>query len=652
MDYIFHKGDRIDSIDDSYVVCNPIAQHDYIQTYRLGRTKDNKAFLMKVLLPQRMPEELKFNGKPRIISYLSTSNIGDALSIVSWGEKTFAYGTCYYMISRFFQHGLLSENLKEDGTMDARQVLKMCLDIVESLMSMRSIDKSSFLHNDICPENIMFGNDSHGNKRAYLIDNEHITHIEDDGMSGYEVYWEDLKPRYCAPETLEGKTNEKSDVYSLGVVLYEAFFGEYPWERFLEQEKEFASATEWQLLKKVRQNEIMEPEESRRSHVEWIFELFKMMTRYDYQEESCDARPTLEHCWRLLMYTLIEVAPFKYHSKDIEDTKALDVYNCKEHENQEMELPSKQEASEEEKPAIDDSEFTNEELGYHPLVKAHNPKSKGFLDVAGMDDLKEAMKKRIIFLLKNPDIAKEYRIDYPNGMLLYGPPGCGKTFFAEKFAEECGCSYAVVKASDLGSTWVHGGQGKIAMLFKEARAKAPCVLCFDEFDAFAPKRETVNNANLSGEVNEFLSQLNNCGKDRIFVIATTNNPTGIDNAVLRSGRLDYKYYIPVPDRQTRMAVFRLLIEKRPHCDDIDYRELAKATEGYVTSDISLIANEAAMMAAYAKGKINRQMLMDTIANYKPSVAKTILREHELIRAKMESEVLAEIPIIANTKILN
>ena len=154
----------------------------------------------------------------------------------------------------------------------------------------------------------------------------------------------------------------------------------------------------------------------------------------------------------------------------------------------------------------------------------------GFADVAGMQTLKDDLTKRVIWVLKDKEKAEKYRLTPPNGMILYGPPGCGKTYFAEKFAEEAQFNFKMVSGSDLGSTYMHGTQGKIANLFKEAEQRAPVILCFDEFDSFVPARGS-SDANQRGEeVNEFLAQLNNCSKRGIFVIGTTNRIELIDSA--------------------------------------------------------------------------------------------------------------------------
>ena len=208
------------------------------------------------------------------------------------------------------------------------------------------------------------------------------------------------------------------------------------------------------------------------------------------------------------------------------------------------------------------TEQKKEEEDMTVSVQAEVRQGNGFKDVAGMEELKDIVRKKIIFVLKNRELAERYKLTPPNGMLLYGPPGCGKTFFAEKFAEESGFRFIDVKASDVGSPYIHGTQGKVADLFKKAEAQPPTVICFDEFDAFVPNRSGVDNQSLSSEVNEFLSQLNNCAKRGIFIVCTSNRPDKIDPAVLRTGRIDQLIYVPAPDQAARRRKDRTLCCQR------------------------------------------------------------------------------------------
>lgn len=272
-----------------------------------------------------------------------------------------------------------------------------------------------------------------------------------------------------------------------------------------------------------------------------------------------------------------------------------------------------------------------------PMAVGKIGSAQGFASIAGMSELKSFLTASVINLLRHTDRAKRYRIHIPNGMLLYGPPGCGKSFFAEKFAEEVGYNSMHIKASDLASVYVHGTQGKIKELFEQARNEAPTVICFDEFDAMSPSRNGALSPHQYGEVNELLSQLNNCGKDGIFVIASTNKPELIDPAFLRSGRIDKVVYVPEPDSEARRELFSLHLQGRPCGDDIDTLRLADLTQGYVCSDIEAIVNEAAISAAEQDAPISQRDIEEVIERSAPSVSKRTLQYYELMKRRLDLE---------------
>lgn len=235
-----------------------------------------------------------------------------------------------------------------------------------------------------------------------------------------------------------------------------------------------------------------------------------------------------------------------------------------------------------------------------PILQPIAKVKGGFADVAGFDELKQKLMDEVIWPLKNKAKAAKYRITPPSGMLLYGPAGCGKTFFAQKFAEETGFSFKLIVPSDIGGMIIHETQKKVAELFEEAQREAPCIICFDEIDAMVPRRTSTPGLEYQNtEVNEFLAQMNNCGEKGIFIIGTTNNKDLIDPAVLRTGRLDYHVEIPKPDRIQRVELFRVCLQNRPMKSYIDFESLAMSTDGFTASDIAFVVNKAALAAAKA-----------------------------------------------------
>jgi transitional endoplasmic reticulum ATPase len=249
------------------------------------------------------------------------------------------------------------------------------------------------------------------------------------------------------------------------------------------------------------------------------------------------------------------------------------------------------------------------------------------------------MKIDVIDVIENPEEYRRHNLGLPNGMLLYGPPGCGKTFFAECFAEEAGYNFIKVIASDIASIYIHGTQEKIGKLFEEARKNAPTILYFDELDAMVPDREKAMHS-YGSEVNEFLSQLDNIGDSGVFVIGSTNQANLIDKAVLRAGRLEKRFYIPPPDFEARKAMFELYLKDKPLDFGIDYDKLAMLTENYVSSDIKLLTDEASRKTIRNKEKrITMETLEFVIKNQKPTISLDQLKKHEAIKKQMEGEAV-------------
>lgn len=266
-----------------------------------------------------------------------------------------------------------------------------------------------------------------------------------------------------------------------------------------------------------------------------------------------------------------------------------------------------------------------------PVETKKDTKPKGFACVAGMQELKELLRRDVIKPLKNPENYKKFNVTIPNGILLYGPPGCGKTFIVEKLAEEVGYHFINVPPSKIGSKYVHETSDNIAKVFTEAKDNAPTILFFDEFEALVPKRESLGAEGQfkNEEINEFLTHLNNASKHGILVIGATNQIDLIDSAVMRAGRMDKKILVPPPDLEARKELFRSRLSKMPHSDDIDVTKLAEATEYYSSSDITAITESAGRIAGDQElDEINADLMMHVIENQKPSITKSQIKSYE------------------------
>ena len=244
---------------------------------------------------------------------------------------------------------------------------------------------------------------------------------------------------------------------------------------------------------------------------------------------------------------------------------------------------------------------------------------KGFDLVAGMKELKAQLQNDVIQPLLNPEKYEKFKVSIPNGILLYGPPGCGKTYIIERLAEEMDFNFIKVKHSDIACPYIHGGVGKIAELFSKAKASSPCLLFIDEIEGLLPNRSNLDSGQSykQEEINEFLMHLNDASKNKILIIGATNIPELIDPAILRSGRFDKKICVPPPDFEARKHLFEFYLKDRPY-DNIDFDILAGQTVGYACSDIDLILAEAARYAVNADLEYISQKILEKIIENTPS----------------------------------
>jgi len=220
--------------------------------------------------------------------------------------------------------------------------------------------------------------------------------------------------------------------------------------------------------------------------------------------------------------------------------------------------------------------------------------SMNFADVGGLDEVKEEIKNKVVYPVKNPELAKEYGRTVSGGMLLYGPPGCGKTYIARAIAGECGASFYNVKITDLMSPVEGETEKRLHEVFDRAGRNTPAVVFFDEIDAIAGMRSQVAQGAERRLINQFLTELDGFEKkEGVVVLAATNAPWDIDPALRRAGRFSDQIFLPPPDAKSREEIFRICMKKLPAGEGIDYAELASLTNGYSSADIKLLCDEAA-----------------------------------------------------------
>lgn len=564
----FEKNQNI----GNYTVTFPHKQSTYAETYRVKDQNGKNLFLKLISFAQLNAYQYNSDGKIIEIEIASSLSHNNLCGFVETGTLVHAGQQFGYIVTEFISGETVAQKMAREETLTVYEAKEIAKSVLNALSFLHSLERP-VIHNEVSIQNTMLDLNAELSD-AKLIDFGHARFLD------LPPSTEDLgnvNPFYLAPERFNGVCSAQSDLYSVGVMIYQMVFGMLPWFIDLSQYKP-EDRTRAILGRKCSPLQIPSMN---------VFELDEQLINIMGKAMAYDIKDRFQSAEEFL--------------------KALDG---------EIKVDKSTASSFKEAP----SGKKTKRLGH------------GFADVAGMTELKEQLQSDVIDLLQNPGRAKELGLSIPNGLLFYGPPGCGKTFFAERFAEEIGCNYMYVLCSDVASPYIHSGQEKIANLFEEARKKAPTILFLDEVEAMIMDRNKHNNVSEQGEVNEFLGQLNNCGDEGVMVIAATNKPTMIDPAALRAGRLELKYYIPQPDIETRKEIFRIELKGRNTELGIDYDKLAALTENRVSSDIRLIIDTAARFVFKRKiEKISQEILEEAIEKVEPTVSLEEIKQCEQVR---------------------
>jgi transitional endoplasmic reticulum ATPase len=221
-------------------------------------------------------------------------------------------------------------------------------------------------------------------------------------------------------------------------------------------------------------------------------------------------------------------------------------------------------------------------------------------DIGGLDETKRNLKELVQYPIDHADKYKKFGLNPSRGCLFYGPPGCGKTLLAKAIANECQSNFISVKGPELLTMWFGESEANVRDIFDKARSASPCVLFFDELDSIASSRGGhAGDAGGAGDrvVNQLLTEMDGMSsKKSVFIIGATNRPDIIDPALMRPGRLDQLLYIPLPDFESRISVFKAVLRKSPVAKDVDINFLAKKTEGFSGADVTEICQRATQLA--------------------------------------------------------
>ena len=274
--------------------------------------------------------------------------------------------------------------------------------------------------------------------------------------------------------------------------------------------------------------------------------------------------------------------------------------------------------------------------GADKWIVKEKPKLR-FDDVAGLDDVKEDIRLRMIYPFQHPELAEKFGIAPGGGVLLYGPPGTGKTMLAKATAGEIDATFFRISPADVLSKWVGEAEQNLKKLFEAAAAEARAIIFIDEIEALIPARRDEGSSVMQRVVPQILQGMEGFDEKAnspILFMGATNVPWQLDPAVLRPGRFDEKVYIPLPDLAARRKMLDIYLSRRPLADGIDLDALAGRLEGYSGADIKYLCDRAAVIpflrsvASGEEGEITADVLDDALADIRPSVTIEMIRRFE------------------------
>ena len=562
----FKKGEKI----GKYVINSFIKKGAVAESYTaLG--PDDMMYFIKVFDLGSIPKEQLFEGKEvyeiQLCRELHSEENENVIRFVDKGEVRKGENRYHYLVTEFYRGELLSDSVAQEGPFDLEDAVQITLCVLNGLTYIHS---RALIHNDIRPSNIMLQEMDDGMLLPTIIDLGHISYM----VKGRPTFYvDDLMPFYRAPETFRGIYTVKSDIFSTGALLYYLIFGKAPWETDL---------TACQGDK----NKIKDSVKTAR-RAELVLETEKIKLP-DYM--------------KAILTKALDKKPDKRFGTAEEFSQALIEHL----------MP--------ESTQMEEQQAENEESQNTTVIPITFKKGSGngFDNVTGRDELKEQLRKEVLFALQNPEKAKIYRLPAINGVLLYGPPGCGKSLVLESFAEELGFNYTMIKAAEFGNIYQDGVLDNLQRLFDAAEIKAPFVLCFDELEFLAPNPNADGEeSTITPQIASLFGMINECSQKGLLVAATTNRPDLIDQAIMRVGCFDRVFFVPQPDFEARKDIFREHLKNRP-CEELDFDELAKISDDFNAGDITEAVNEAAMTAAYNDVPISQKILVDVLKYKNPT----------------------------------
>ncbi len=262
-------------------------------------------------------------------------------------------------------------------------------------------------------------------------------------------------------------------------------------------------------------------------------------------------------------------------------------------------------------------------------------------DVGGLDEVKQSLKEMIEWPLQHPKSFERIGIRPPTGIMLYGPPGCGKTMLAKAVATEAGANFISVKGPEVLTMWVGESERKVREIFRRAKQVAPSIIFFDEIDSLAPRRGMETGTRVTENiVSQILTEMSGLEDlHNVVVIAATNRPDMLDQAILRPGRFDRQVLVPAPEEKARLEVFKVHTKKMPLTRNVDLKKLARETNGYSGADIEALCREAGLNALRENMKIksvDKRHFNEAMKKSRPTINTEIISQYEKLMEKMKA----------------
>ncbi len=267
--------------------------------------------------------------------------------------------------------------------------------------------------------------------------------------------------------------------------------------------------------------------------------------------------------------------------------------------------------------------------------------------IGGLEELKQKLIEAVDWPLSHPKIFERMGINPPRGILLYGPPGCGKTLLARAVAHESKANFISIKGPELLSKYVGESEKAIREIFRKAKMAAPCIIFFDEFDSIAPSRgrHTTDSGVSEKVLSQFLTELDGLEvKKDIVVIAATNRPDILDPALIRPGRIDRMLLVPPPDEIGRLEILKIFTKDMPIANNIDLDVLNKILNGFSGADIETLCREAGMIALRENiraRKITKEHFKQATELINPSILPEVIKWYESFGEKFKSRIIEQ-----------